>query len=102
MVSRDNTGKYGPLSKQCVRSVVGFIQNSSFHSLNQPFGRNYFNRAVKDVAPPLLTLCFHSKFISKAPFRLNHSLDKQSEWNKFKGFCFEANGVYSALTLLAF
>ena len=39
--------------------------------------------------PPLPTLfCFHSKFISKIPFRLNHSLDKQREWNKFRGLLF--------------
>lgn len=84
----EKDGKYGPLSEQCVRSVAGFIQNSSFHSLNQPFGKNHFNGAVKNVALPLLTVCFHSKCISKVPFWLNHSLDKQSELNKNLGLLF--------------
>lgn len=41
------------------------------------------------MALPLLPTCrFHSKFISKVPFRQNHSLDKHTEWNKFGGFLF--------------
>lgn len=35
-------------------------------------------------------------------FQPNHGSDKQSEWNTFGGFCFEAKRLYSALTLVAF
>lgn len=90
-------GKYGPPSQRRIRSVEVLLLRLLFSFSKTAYRRGLIHQGCQGRGPvggaanalPPLKIHIQS--------RLNHSLDKQSEWNKSESFCFGANRVNSAL-----